>query len=187
MLTMNKLCFGAFARTLQPALQKPNSNQAVATLLLGLITDMAADGQLGADYSVKPKKVSALWNFAEDVHSDVAALAAMDKVVKAMPGAFRNSVIPTLVGAAVDDLLENLRKLLNADKSIAKDKREELLAFAAKERLADFLAAVYLYALTRSNKRPTSGKTEMEAGADLAATVDDIEKINGGRRKRVGV
>lgn len=175
---MDKLCFGAFARVLQPALKKPNSNQAVATLLLGLITDMAAGGQLSEDYSVKPKKVSALWNFTEDVHADVVSLATTEKVVAALPAAVQKQVVGFLVTAALDDLIENLRKLLTADKSIAESKRDDLLALADKERLADFLAAVYLYALTRSNKKITSGKAEMEAGAELALTIDDVEKIN---------
>jgi hypothetical protein len=176
MLTMDKLCFGAFARTLQPALQKPNSNQAVVGILLDLITDFAAVGQLSENYSLKPGKVSELWNFKSDVHSDVTDLAAMDKVIKAMPGAVRKNVIPALIGAAMDDLIENLRKLLNADKSIAKEKRDELLALAQKDKLADFLATVYLYSLTRSNKK-VEGRGDMETAADLSVTVDDIEKI----------
>jgi hypothetical protein len=176
MLTMDKLCFGAFARTLQPALQKPNSNQAIVGILLDLITDFAAVGQLSENYSLKPGKVSELWNFKSDVHSDVTDLAATDKVIKAMPGAVRKNVIPALIGAATDDLIENLRKLLNADKSIAKEKRDELLALAQKDKLADFLATVYLYSLTRSNKK-VEGRGDMETAADLSVTVDDIEKI----------
>lgn len=173
---MDKLCFGAFARTLQPALQKPNSNQAIVGILLDLITDFAAVGQLSENYSLKPGKVSELWNFKSDVHSDVTDLAATDKVIKAMPGAVRKNVIPALIGAATDDLIENLRKLLNADKSIAKEKRDELLALAQKDKLADFLATVYLYSLTRSNKK-VEGRGDMETAADLSVTVDDIEKI----------
>jgi hypothetical protein len=94
---------------LQPALQKPNSNQAVVELLLDLVTDMAGGGQLSPDYSLKPKKVSALWNFKEDVHSDVVALAGTEKVIKAMPENIRRKVIPCLVNVVVDDMIENLR------------------------------------------------------------------------------
>ena len=49
---MDRLCFGTFAKTLQSALQKPNSNQAVASLLFEVITDNASDDDLSADFSV---------------------------------------------------------------------------------------------------------------------------------------
>jgi hypothetical protein len=174
---VDKLCFGAVARTLQPALQKPNSHQAVVGLLLDLVADMAGESQLSPDYAVKPKKVHALWHFKEDVHGDIVALASSEKVIKAMPDAIKRTVVPNLVDTMIDDLTENLRKLIAADKGVSKAKRDDLLALAERDTLEEFLAEVYIYALNRSNIfAPKDAK--MEAGADMAVTLGDIERLN---------
>ena len=51
---MSRLCFGTYAKILQSTMQEPNDNQAIADLLLGLMTD---------NEQVLPKVVSRLFNF----------------------------------------------------------------------------------------------------------------------------
>lgn len=167
---MDRLCFGTFAKTLQCALQKPNSNQAVVELLLDLVVCEASDSELSANFSISPKMVSGLINSYEDVHSDVVALSSSDKVIEAMPTKFENNVV--FVPMLIDDLIENLRQIIMADQSISVGKRDELVGIADKKTLTEFLAATYLYALNKSNKAVRL-KADMEIAAELTPT-DDI-------------
>lgn len=149
---MNRLCFGTFAKIVQSAIQKPDSNQAVAELLLGLVTDMALDGQLSPDYSTSAKKVSRLFNFKDDVHGDVISLASTEKIIESMPESFASKVVPYLKPTQIEDMEESLRKLIDGDFSIAPTKKNGLLSLVGQDNPSCFLSEVYLYALNRPNK-----------------------------------
>jgi hypothetical protein len=173
-MTMNRLCFGTFAKTIQKALQKPNSNQAVAELLLGLIAVADSNEPL----TLLPKKVSALFNFKEDVQEEISSLASTPKIITAMPRRFMAKVIPCLKHDQIEDLKENLRKLINADTSIAQAKRAELLSHIddGKNDLSEYLSTVFLYSLNKTNKNTTK---DMDAEfADELTPMDDIARLN---------
>lgn len=172
---MNSLCFGTFARIVQSAIQKPDSNQAVAELLLGLITDKALDGQLSPDYSTSAKKISRLFNFKDDVHGDIIALASTEKIIETMPESFVSKVVPCLKPTQIEDMKESLRRLIDGDMSIAPNKKKDLLSLVDKDDLSCFLSEVYLYALNRSNKAAV-GKSDMEVATEIAP--DDIALLN---------
>jgi len=170
---MDRLCFGTFARTLQSAMQIPNSNQAVVELLLDLVAEEASDGELSASFSIRAKTVSGLMNFTDNVHEDIVALSSTSKVIDKMPLKFTSKIM--LVPMLVDDLIENLKLIINADKSISPVTRDEMVTFADKEHLSDFLSTAYLYALNKSNKI-VIGKGDMEIAAELAP--DDMVLLN---------
>ncbi|WP_101908643.1 ABC-three component system protein [Marasmitruncus massiliensis] len=172
---MNSLCFGTFARIVQSAIQKPDSNQAVAELLMGLITDKALDGQLSPDYSTSAKKISRLFNFKDDVHGDIIALASTEKIIESMPESFVSKVVPYLKPTQIEDMKESLRRLIDGDMSIAPNKKKDLLSLVDKDDLSCFLSEVYLYALNRSNKAAV-GKYDMEVATEIAP--DDIALLN---------
>lgn len=172
---MNSLCFGTFARIVQNTIQKPDSNQAVAELLLGLITDKALNGQLSPDYSTSAKKISRLFNFKDDVHGDIISLASTEKIIESMPESFASKVVPCLKPTQIEDMKESLRRLIDEDLSIAPNKKEYLLSLVDKNDLSYFLSEVYLYALNRSN-RAIVGKYDMEVATEIAP--DDIALLN---------
>lgn len=64
---------------------------------------------------------------------------------------FQNKVIKRLHRDCVDDLISNLKKLIENDDSISEDKKAELLKNASKQNIAAFLGFTYLYSLTRDN------------------------------------
>ncbi|MEG2514749.1 MAG: hypothetical protein RSA92_05375, partial [Bacteroidaceae bacterium] len=170
---MDRLCFGTFARTLQNAMQIPNSNQAVVELLLDLVAGEASDGELSPSFSIKAKTVSGLMNFSDNVHEEIVALSSTQKVIDKMPQKFISRVI--LVPMLVDDLIENLKLIINADKSISTVTCNGMTALADREHLSDFLSVAYLYALNKSNKAVV-GKEDMEVAAELVP--DDIALLN---------
>lgn len=170
---MDRLCFGTFARTLQNAMQIPNSNQAVVELLLDLVAGEASDGELSPSFSIKAKTVSGLMNFSDNVHEEIVALSSTQKVIDKMPQKFISRVI--LVPMLVDDLIENLKLIINADKSISTVTRNGMTTLADREHLSNFLSVAYLYALNKSNKAVV-GKEDMEVAAELVP--DDIALLN---------
>lgn len=170
---MDRLCFGTFARTLQSAMQIPNSNQAVVELLLDLVAGEASDGELSPSFSIKAKTVSGLMNFSDNVHEEIVALSSTQKVIDKMPQKFISRVI--LVPMLVDDLIENLKLIINADKSISTVTRNGMTALADREHLSNFLSVAYLYALNKSNKAVV-GKYDMEVATEIAP--DDIALLN---------
>lgn len=171
---MDKVCFGTFAKTLQSAMQPPNNNQAVVGMLFDFLTEEAKDNELSADFSIKPKTVSALMNFTDNVHEDIKSLSSSQKVIESMVLKFANRV--ALVPMLVDDLIANLKHLIEADTSISQTKSDELTSLANKTQLPEFLAATYLYALNKPN-RIVPDKNDMEIAAELTP-MDDIARLN---------
>lgn len=156
MAVIDTLCFGTFARILQQALQKPNSNQDVTQLLHDLITEGSADTDIAGCY-IKPKKVTALFNFKENLHEDIVALTSNQSVIDKMPERIMQSVIPCLIDNQTTDLIENLRELIGYDPSISRAKKDEFIKLAKKvdtknkNSTKEFLSAVFLYAVNRPN------------------------------------
>ena len=173
---MDRLCFGTFTKVLQASLQEPNSNQAVVGLLLDMVTDEASDGELNENFAFKPKMATKLLNFEDNVHKEIVTLSSKPKVMTVMPGKFAKKVVPYFIPVLIDDFIENMIRLIKNDKSISKVKNDELIALADKNKLADFLAAVYLYALNKPN-REISGKTDVEVTGKLTS-LDDIALLN---------
>jgi hypothetical protein len=169
---MDRLCFATFVKALQPAMQKPNSNQAVVELLYDFVVEEAGESALSPDFAIRPKNVSRLLSRTDNVHEDVVALSQSPKVMKAMPAKFAKRVM--LVDVLKDDLTENLRALIVGDKTVSQTKKDGLLALANKDRLADFLSETYLYALNRSNRPETQ---ERNALAEVAVTKSDMVRL----------
>lgn len=175
---MDRLCFGSFAPILQNAMQQPNNNQAVVGLLFDLVIEDANDSELSENFSIKPKMVTRLLKFEDDVHRDVVALSSSAKVIDAMQGKMAVKVVNSLVPMLVDDLIENLTRLIDSDKSVSKVKREELTTLAKKDRLAEFLSAVYLYAINKPNKTVLpKDDSNVEFSTELTP-LDDAELLN---------
>jgi hypothetical protein len=171
---MKRLCFGTFAKTLQKALQKPNSNQAVAELLLGLII---VEGGSSEQYTLLPKKVSALFNFTEDVQEDIVSHSTKESVSKSMSEHFKKKVVPCLNSVLIEDLKANLRKLIINDNSISKVTANGLIALLSDD-LSHFLSAVYLYAISKSNKMIEGESSLQTLFAQKIDAISDKTKDN---------
>ena len=79
-----------------------------------------------------------------------------EKVQVTIESYFQNKVIKRLHRDCVDDLISNLKKLIENDDSISEDKKAELLKNASKQNIAAFLGFTYLYSLTRDLKNCTN-------------------------------
>ncbi|MEG2514748.1 MAG: hypothetical protein RSA92_05370, partial [Bacteroidaceae bacterium] len=103
------------------------------------------------------------FNFKDDVHGDIIALASTEKIIESMSENFASKVVPCLKPTQIEDMKESLRRLIDDDLSIAPRKKSELLLLITQDNLSLLLSEVYLYALNRPNKltanMPTAGSS----------------------------
>jgi len=77
--------------------------------------------------------------------------ANKDKVRSSIEQYFEKNVVKRLHSDCIDDLISNLKKIIEGDSSISETKKEKLLKNASRNKLAAFLGFTYLYSLTRDN------------------------------------
>lgn len=176
---MTRLCFGTYAKALQKALQQPSTNQAVAELLLELITKNANPNDIGADFSIKPKMVSEWFSLQRDINKEIVALASSLQVIASAQRGFSDRVVVCLVPNLILDLISELCELVQGDNTISSEQKDALLLNAHKDTLSDFLSATFLYALHKSNKLlPNAANAEISAElAPSPLDVDNLKKI----------
>lgn len=99
----------------------------------------------------------------------IRSKSADDKVLASIEEYFKRNVVKRLLKGCEDDLIERLKAIVNDDAGISKAKKQELLENAQKDKLAMFLASVYLYSLSRDNvlhdsssTKPITATTELE-------------------------
>ena len=99
----------------------------------------------------------------------IRSKSADDKVLASIEEYFKRNVVKRLLKGCEDDLIERLKAIINDDAGISKAKKQELLENAQKDKLAMFLASVYLYSLSRDNvlhdsssTKPITATTELE-------------------------
>ncbi len=99
----------------------------------------------------------------------IRSKSADDKVLASIEEYFKRNVVKRLLKGCEDVLIERLKAIINDDAGISKAKKQELLENAQKDKLAMFLASVYLYSLSRDNvlhdsssTKPITATTELE-------------------------
>ena len=90
----------------------------------------------------------------------IRSKSADDKVLASIEEYFKRNVVKRLLKGCEDDLIERLKAIINDDAGISKAKKQELLENAQKDKLAMFLASVYLYSLSRDNVLHDSSSTK---------------------------
>ena len=73
------------------------------------------------------------------------------RVKDTIVGYFRSSVVNRFLLGMEDEVIFHLRGVIKSDKKISDSRKFELTQYGQKNTLAEFLANVYLYSLTRDN------------------------------------
>lgn len=77
--------------------------------------------------------------------------AGQKKVRDSIPSYFQKKILKELHPERIDDLIAHLKAIIENDTVIADSKKTELLSYADKNHLAEFLGYIYIYTLTRDN------------------------------------
>ncbi len=175
---MSRLCFGTYAKILQKVIKEPNSNKNVADLLLGLITDNEAiTNQHGDPFVVTDKIASNLLNFKENVRKKIKDASSSKQVTEAAHDYFEDVVIPVIMPDLIPNLLSDMTKLISSDNDIPKTKQDEFLLLVKNNTLADFLSAVFLYALKKQNKQSVADASSVQEKNELALALSDAAQL----------
>lgn len=107
----------------------------------------------GSTITVDKGRASKIMNREKggNAHRVICTYSNKANVTMEIAKSFRERIVSRLNTEAVDDLLAGLTQVIQNDKQIADAKKEELLALANKDNLAEFLSGCYLYSLTRDN------------------------------------
>ncbi len=86
-----------------------------------------------------------------NVRQDIRECSVDKRVKDSIVDFFKKEILPRLLSGSEDDLIHRFKGIIENDGEIAQSKKEELLVLADKKTLANFLASVYLYSLSRQN------------------------------------
>lgn len=155
-------------------MQSPNSNEAITRLLLDFIID---EGQIvdknNNPIFIKPKMVSLLFHFKQNVPIAIAEASVSQNMVEASYLYFANNIVTYLNPHKKEDLIPKLKKLITDDNTISNEKKMSLLDEATTCKLYKFLADTFLYAINRQNKQTTINLSE-EIQNEYTIAKDDI-------------
>lgn len=176
---MGKLCFGTYARILQKVIREPNGNKDVVDLLLGLVVDNESiTNQHGDPFVVTDKMASNLLGFKENVRKKIKDSSSLRKITAAAHDYFEDAVMPQIMPDLVSNLLSDLAELISSDNDTPALKRNEFLALATVDTLADFLSVVFLYALKKQNKQSVPNASSVQGKDELALALSEVAQIH---------
>lgn len=82
------------------------------------------------------------------------------RVANTIVGYFKKSIVSRFLEGMEDEVIFHLRGVIKADKQISDSRKSELMKWGQKNTLAEFLANVFLYSLTRDNVLSQDAITE---------------------------
>ena len=163
------LCFGSYGQAIKKAKKSPKTNMAVTGLLLSLITDnVDVTNQRGEPFDLSDKIASLYLSCKDHVLQAIVDASSNAGVVDVSEQYFRENVITQLEPLLIDDLISNIRTILEDDANIPSTLKSEWITIADRKHLPKFLSVIFLYAIKKENKL---------SPLVAAASSDDIMKL----------
>lgn len=163
------LCFGSYGQAIKKAKKYPKTNMAVAGILLSLITDnVEVTNQRGEPFDLSDKIASLYLNCKDHVLQAIVDASGNAGVVDVAEQYFRDKVITQLEPLLLDDLISDIRTIIESDANIPSTLKSEWITIADRKHLPKFLSVIFLYAIKKENKL---------SPLVAAASSDDIMKL----------
>lgn len=163
------LCFGSYGQAIKKAKKSPKTNMAVAGLLLSLITgNVDVTNQRGEPFDLSDKIASLYLSCKDHVLQAIVDASGNAGVVDVSEQYFRENVITQLEPLLIDDLISDIRTILEGDANIPSTLKSKWITIADKKHLPEFLSVIFLYAIKKENKL---------SPLVAAASSDDIMKL----------
>ena len=163
------LCFGSYGQAIKKAKKSPKTNMAVTGLLLSLITDnVDVTNQRGEPFDLSDKIASLYLSCKDHVLQAIVDASSNAGVVDVSEQYFRENVITQLEPLLIDDLISNIRTILEDDANIPSTLKSEWITIADRKHLPEFLSVIFLYAIKKENKL---------SPLVAAASSDDLMKL----------
>lgn len=152
------LSFASYAKCLKETMKAPYNRQLKLTrLLLDYLIEPDPDNDHYSAYNkekdlifVDKVMASNLFTQKENVHAKIQRNCDLELVVNGVKGYFEQAVIPNISPHMEADLVRNMLRMIEADQTIAAQKKAEFKQKA--EDIGGFLSSVFLYAVKKNNK-----------------------------------
>ena len=164
---MTELVFSVFVVEIKNAWKTSVANEdLIQNLYDAVALPLNLTGRNGEPISVDKSTASRIMNRQDNVHQKVRDGATRREVTDSIVEYFKTSVLGYIRPDYPEELIHKLNLIINADTQISESKKSEFAGVAQKSTLAEFLASVFLYTLSRVNKLPKTNlhKSQNEQG-----------------------
>lgn len=128
------------------------TNEDLVNILLACVYEpLDLKDKNGNPYYAGKGECSYLLKGKRDVKLEIHRGTSKKEVIDHAEAYFESFLISKILPSLLDDFLENMRTIITYDASISEPKKEKLLSIANKGSLANFLANVCLYVISRPN------------------------------------
>jgi len=157
------LCFSTFAKEYEDSMQGDNSDFEVGTLLLGWVTDHEeVVDRKGQPIDITAPMISDLFSRKTEIHKAIRTYCSKQGIWKEAVEFCKKDLLGSVIPTLFHDFFFEVGNLIKNDKTIAPEKKKELLDYNNKGQKAEFVAAVLLYVLTKNNNRISGSSTKSE-------------------------
>ena len=147
------LCFSEFAKAIQKAIQQPNDDLSVVTLLLEWVTQLPqVVGNNGKPIDIDKSLASKLLNRKVDVPLAIKNECTTQKMVTLAEQHVEKKIIPFFSHVVYENILEELGRLVSEDEIIAKKTKKKLMDYLENEENSKFLGFLLVYVISQPNK-----------------------------------
>ena len=158
---MTELVFSVFVVEIKNAWKTSVANEdLIQNLYDAVALPLNLTGRNGEPISVDKSTASRIMNRQDNVHQKVRDGAARREVTDGIVEYFKTSVLGYIRPDYPEELIHKLNLVINADTQISESKKAEFAGVAQKSTLAEFLASVFLYTLSRGNKIPNTNSLD---------------------------
>ncbi len=149
-----ELCFAKFAKCIKNAMQPPNGDVDVVTLLLEWITDRPeVTDKKGEPIMLNAPLISDLLNRKVDVPKSIREACTTKAILDDAKKHCEHVILPSLIPVLEDDMFDKMINAVENDATVSEKTREKLLALYDNEEYAEFLGWLLIYVINRENKQ----------------------------------
>lgn len=175
-MQLDDLCFATFTKNLKIALSEPTSDEElVRTLLNCILLSVDIKNRNGNPFDISKSLASDYLNRKRSIPREIQKAASSDSVKNTSEQYFSEYVISMIDELRLDDLIDAQTKLLEGDPDLPKRAAKKILT-AKDSGVAYFLSQLFLFSLTRPNKR--NKPQEVPTAPSNKFTESDLVVIN---------
>lgn len=172
-MQLDTLCFATYTRNLKVALAESMSDEDLVRVLLScILSKIPLRNKNGDPFDFSKTLASDYLRQERTIPKAIRDSA--DAVQDSAEQYFTDRIIPLIKPILMADLVDAQTSLLQNDSSIAKKAKASLLA-VSNSAPAVYLSKLYLFALTRPNKKK---KPQGAAASSPKFTMDDVDLVN---------
>lgn len=172
---MTTFNFGSYLNVIKDYLINNKGQEKAAIFLLNSITN-----QIKEDISLDKSKISNLANNKIEVDEKIKKALNQQKIVNSTHDYFNDILIDDIDSERENEIYNKIMNQLDNDDSVSKEKIEQFKSNYDSEKIGDFLAQTFIYAVKRQNKASFEQYKKNDNIPQLPSNIINNEGINTG-------